>query len=130
MAIKGAALDTRLQNKVLLDPKLQRRLTGDEFRSFINLLVWSVSLVTDGAFDAEDAEMIITDRAHIERFKEVGLVACDDEGRTCIHPDYWEWQTSKADLEKMAAKREGDKIRKRKERENETPAEFDAKAPY
>lgn len=58
MAIKGAALDTRLQHGLLLDPKLQRRLSGAEFRSFINLLVWTVSLVTDGVFNADDAEMI------------------------------------------------------------------------
>ncbi|OBI53461.1 hypothetical protein A5707_11350 [Mycobacterium kyorinense] len=127
--IKGAALDTRLQHGLLLDPKLQRRLSGEEFRSFVNVLVWVVSLVTDGWFNPDDAEMIIADRQHIDALAEVGLVErCEDSGLYRVHPDYWAWQTSKAQLEGLAARREADKLRKRKERDN--GHELQAQAPF
>lgn len=128
MAIKGAALDTRLQHGLLLDPKLQRRLSGEEFRSYINLLVWTVSLVTDGVFNADDAEMIIEDRQHIDTLAKAGLVErCEDSGLYSIHPDYWDWQSSKAELEKIAARREKEKLRKRRERDEQ---ELESKPPW
>ena|SRR5690349_4433985 len=128
MAIKGVALDTRLQHGLLLDPKLQRRLSGAEFRSFINLLVWTVSLVTDGVFNADDAEMIIEDRQHIDTLLKVGLVEhCEDSGLNRIHPNYWGWQSSKAELEKLAAKREKERLRKQRERDAQ---ELEPQAPF
>jgi hypothetical protein len=53
---KGSSLDTRLRHSMLLDAKLQRRLTADEFRAWINLNVWVVSLISDGEFRTDDAE--------------------------------------------------------------------------
>lgn len=119
MAINGSALDARLQNKMLLDPKLQLRLSGDEFRSFINLLVWSVSLVSDGVFDANEADMVVRDSCHLGRLVELGLIdQCNDSNLYRIHPDYQQWQSSKAQLDQMAANRERDKERKRMARAN------------
>ena len=119
MAIKGAALDTRIQTSLLYDPKLNGRVTDGEFRSFIRLMVWVVAQVTDGAFLAEDADGIV-EREDIDRLTEVGLVECDSEsGWYRIHPDYWDWQTPKAQLEALASRREADRLRKRAERAKE-----------
>lgn len=126
--IKRAALDTRLQHGLLLDPKLQRRLSGDEFRSFISLLVWVVSLVSDGSFDPDESEMIIGDRQHIDTLEKVGLVERDDSGLCRIHPDYWAWQTSKAQLEALDAKRESERLRKQKQRK--AAAEMQPEEPF
>lgn len=129
MAIKGAALDTRLQHGILLDPKLQRRLSGEEFRSFVNLMVWTVSLVTDGVFNADDAEMVIEDRQHIDTLAKLGLVEhCEDSGLYRIHPDYWGWQSSKAELDKITQRREKERLRKQRERDD--AHEFEAQAPF
>jgi len=119
MAIKGAALDARLQYGLLLDPKLNKDLSGDEFRTFMRLLVWSVSLVSDGAFHVDDARMI-ADREDIDRLTEVGVLECDHEsGWHRIHLDYQSWQSSKAELDKLEAKRAADRNRKRKESEEQ-----------
>lgn len=112
---------------------MQRRLTGDEFRSFINLMVWTVSLVSDGVFDADDAEMIIEDRAHIDTLERLGLVERGDDNENLyrFHPDYWEWQTSREELEKLAARRDADKIRKRAERSKPpSPDKYEDEAPF
>jgi hypothetical protein len=126
--IKGAALDARLQHGLLMDPKLIKRLSGDEFRTFIRLLVWAVSLVSDGAFHVDDAEMI-AERDVIDRLTEVGVLECDENGWHRIHPDYWSWQTSKAELDRLAARREADRIRKQQERGNATE-ELKAVQPF
>lgn len=124
MIINGGAIDTRLKGSLLLDLKLQRRLSGDEFRSFINLMVWTVSLVSDGVFHPDDAEMVM-DRAHLDAFVKHGLIEpSGDEYR--IHPDYQQWQSTKADLEKMARRRQADRVRKQAERSgNASPANPD-----
>ena len=97
--VKGTALDTRLQTSLLYDPKLNGRVSDAEFRAFIRLMVWVVSLVSDGAFRADDAAGIV-EREHIDRLTEVGLVECEPEtGWHRIHPDYQGWQTSRAQLE-------------------------------
>jgi hypothetical protein len=124
MVIKGTSLDTRLQHCMLLEPRLQRRLTGDEFRAFINLMVWVVSLVSDGAFRPDDAEMIPNlEPEHIARFVEMGMVECDDEGNYRIHEDYRSWQTSRADLEKQDDKRVKDRERKKEWRDRNGPSD-------
>lgn len=97
---------------MLLDPRLQLRLSADEFRAFINLTVWAVSLVSDGAFRPDDAEMMSNlTRDHIDRLAELGLVEHDDEGNYRIAADYWSWQTSRADLDKMDARRKKNRER-------------------
>lgn len=112
LKIKGHALDTRLRHSLLMDAKLQRRLTPDEFRAWINLNVWVVSLVSDGAFDPNDAEMVPNlTFEHIVGFLALGLVEHDDENNYRIHPDYWEWQSSRADLQKMQEQREANRQR-------------------
>ncbi len=112
---KGTSLDTRLRNSLLLDARLQRRLTADEFRAFVNLKVWVVSLISDGAFDPDEAEMIPNlDRRHIDRLTELGAVECDDAGNYRIHPEYWSWQSSRSDLQKMEQKREANRERQAK----------------
>lgn len=117
LKIKGSSLDARLRNSLLLDVKLQRRLTAVEFRAFINLTVWTVSLVSDGVFNPDDAEMVANlDRQHIQRFCEFGLVEFDDAGNYRLHPDYWQWQSSIAELEKMEQRREADKERQKRYR--------------
>jgi hypothetical protein len=109
---KGESLDTRLRNRLLLDAKLQRKLTAEEFRAFINLNVWVVSLVSDGVFIPDDAEMVTNlDCGHIVRFYELGLVERDDEGIYRIHPDYWAWQSSKEQLAEMERRREANRAR-------------------
>jgi hypothetical protein len=109
---KGSSLDTRLRHSMLLDAKLQRRLTADEFRAWINLNVWVVSLVSDGAFRTDDAEMIANlTLDHIVAFLSLGLVERDDEGNYRIHPDYWSWQSSRADLHKLEKQREANRER-------------------
>lgn len=114
---KGTSLDTRLQNSLLLDVKLQRRLTAEEFRAWINLNVWVVSLLSDGAFIPEDAEMIPNlELDHIVGFLALGLVERDDENNYRIHPDYWRWQTSKAQLRQLEEQREQWRARQEKHR--------------
>ncbi len=109
---KGSSLDTRLRHSLLLDAKLQRRLTADEFRAWINLNVWVVSLVSDGAFRTDDAEMIANlTLDDIMAFLSLGLVEHDDEGNYRIHPDYWSWQSSIADLQKLEKQREANRER-------------------
>ena len=103
---------------MLLDPRLQRRLTGDEFKAFINLMVWAVSLVSDGAFAPDDAEMIV-EREHINRLLDVGVVEKDDEDNHRIAETYWSWQTSTAELEKMQEQRKKDRERKAQWRANQ-----------
>jgi hypothetical protein len=126
-------LDTRLKYTMVTDARLQRRLTAEEFKAFINLMVWTVSLVSDGAFIADDAEMIM-DTAHLPRLIEVGVVECDDEGNHRIHPDYWSWQTSKADLKRQDEKRTKDRERKadwrkREQREAEQDSDREPEPP-
>jgi hypothetical protein len=109
---KGSSLDTRLRHSMLLDAKLQRRLTADEFRAWINLNVWVVSLVSDGAFRTDDAEMIANlTLDHLVAFLSLGLVERDDEGNYRIHSDYWSWQSSIADLHKLEKQREANRER-------------------
>lgn len=104
---------------MLLDVNLQRRLTADEFRAWVNLNVWTVSLISDGAFRPEDAEMIANlGLEHVMRFHQLGLVERDDDGNYRIHPDYWLWQTSVADLQKIEAKREATRQRQERHRAN------------
>lgn len=140
MPLKGTALDARLQHQLLLDPKLQRRLSGEEFRSYINLTVWTVSLVSDGVFDREDAEMVITDLLHIDKMVQLDLIQeCEDTGKLRFHPDHWGWQSTKAELEKMATDRANDRLRKRASRAAKKdedippppdPDDFEAEQPF
>lgn len=118
---KGTSLDTRLQHSLLLDPKLQRRLTAEEFRAFINLQVWVVSLISDGVFDTDDAEMIANlGTEHIERFHELGLLEWDDNASAHrIHPDYWKWQTSKSELRRIEEQREAARLRQERHRKGD-----------
>jgi hypothetical protein len=114
---KGTSLDTRLRNSLLLDVRLQRRLTAEEFRAWINLNVWAVSLVSDGVFHPDDAEMIANlELEHIVKFFQLGLVERDDDNNYRIHPDYWSWQSSLADLQKMEQQREGNRQRQERYR--------------
>lgn len=116
---KGSSLDTRLRHSLLLDVRLQRRLTSEEFRAWINLNVWVVSLVSDGAFKPADAEMIANLQFDdILRFHELGLVERDDTAdddprgpNYRIHRDYWDWQSSRAELQKMEQQRVANKAR-------------------
>lgn len=120
MAIKGAALDARLQHGLLHDPKLILDISGDDFRTFMRLLVWAVSLMSDGEFEPHDARMF-ADRDALDRLTEAGVLECDENDLHRIHPDYWDWQTSKAELDRMRAQREKDAARKRAERKEEQP---------
>jgi hypothetical protein len=127
MAIKGTSLDTRLQHCMLLDPRLQRRLNGDQFRAFINLKVWVVSRLSDGAFKLDDTEMIPNiEPKHIDYMTDVGVVERDDDGNYRIHPDYWGWQTSNAELAKMDDKRKKDRERKAEWRAKKQEPDADA----
>jgi hypothetical protein len=128
LTIKGASLDARLQHGLLMDPRLNIDLTGDEFRAFTRLLVWAVALVSDGAFHADDARVVVPQRDVIDRLTQVGVLECDENGWHRIHSDYWSWQTSKAELDRMAAQRERDRLRKQNQR-SETPP-LEAKAPF
>jgi hypothetical protein len=127
LAIKGASLDARLQHGLLMDPKLTIDLNGEEFRAFTRLLVWAVSLKTDGAFHADEARVVVPQREVIDRLTQVGVLKCDESGRHRIHPDYWAWQTSKAELDRMAAQRERDSARKRAARAKD---EISAEPPW
>lgn len=124
-------VDTRLQNGLLLDPKLQRRLTAEEFRSYINLTVFAVAQISDGVFQLEDAEMVM-DVDHIQKFLQNDLVEkCEAEGTFRIHPDYWQWQSSKAQLEALSAKRKADAERKRQSRQRpEAPEPLQPAEPW
>jgi hypothetical protein len=116
---KGSSLDTRLRHSILLDANLQRRLTADEFRAWINLNVWVVSLISDGAFRPDDAEMIANlDLEHVMRFHQLGLVERDDVGNYRVHSDYWVWQSSIADLQKLEQQREANRQRQERHRAN------------
>lgn len=125
-----AGIDTRLQNGLLLDPKLQRRLTADEFKSFVNLLVFSVSLESDGVFDPGDTEMVM-EPAHLEPMLKHGLIESCSDGELCrIAPEYQQWQTSKAQLDGLRKKRDNDAARKREARQKPQPDDFEAEAPF
>ena len=116
---KGSSLDTRLRHSLLLDARLQRRLTAEGFRAWINLNVWVVSLVSDGAFDYRDAEMIANlGIEHIAIFQELGLVERDDEGNYRIHPDYWQWQSTREELLQNERRREANRERQERHRAN------------
>ena len=56
------------------------------------------------------------ERRHIDRMAEVGAVDFDDAGNYRVHPDYWSWQSSRADLVKMEQKRASDRERQAKHR--------------
>ncbi|HZU48699.1 MAG TPA: hypothetical protein VFA16_15835 [Mycobacterium sp.] len=112
--IKGTALDTRIKNSMLTDPVLQAELTGDEFRAFVNLTCWVVSLVSDGVFNGYQAELLVPhlDRPKIHRFVELGLIDADDAGNCLMAPEYWQWQSTRDQIERMAEKRRKDRERK------------------
>ncbi len=126
MAINGAAYDTRLRNALLLDPKLQRRLTGDEFRVFINLMVFVTGLVSDGVFDPDDVEMIAS-ADDLLALTKAGVIEASGDGPYQIHYDYWGWQTTKAELEKIAARKSADRLRKQQGRK---PDELQPQQPW
>jgi hypothetical protein len=79
-----------------------------------------VSLVSDGSFTPADGAMIANlEHAHIQRFLELGLVECDDVDNYRIHTDYWAWQSSVADLQKMEQQREASHQRQAQHRAKE-----------
>lgn len=122
-------LDTRLKVEILYDAKLQKRLSGDEFRSFVNVLVYSVTLASDGVFDAGNTEMF-ADPEHIEKLTKLGILdVCEDTGMHRIAPAYFDWQTSKAELDRMAEVRQKDAERKRKSRQEKSTAETRSDPP-
>lgn len=105
-SIKGTALDTRIQHSILTDAVLQADLTAEEFRAFINLMVWVVSQVSDGLFNPDRARIVTNlSQEHLCRFLEVGLLDQHSADYFCITPAYWGWQTSRADLERQADNR-------------------------
>jgi hypothetical protein len=114
--IKGTALDTRLKHSILTDPVLQAELSGEEFRAWANLTVWVVSLVSDGAFSAKQAVLLVPhlDHAIMCRFLDLGLVESDAEMNCRMSPEYWCWQSTREQVEKMAENR-----RKNRERQAE-----------
>ncbi|QBI98713.1 hypothetical protein SEA_BOBBY_83 [Mycobacterium phage Bobby] len=117
--IDGTALDTRLKHTVLTDMTLQDELSGEEFRDFINLLVWSVSLVSDGAFSSRAAMRIAhLPKESLERFCELGLVS-DRGDHYRIGDRFWKWQSSRADLEQLARRRASARERQKEKRTRE-----------
>lgn len=97
-------------------------------------MVFAVARVSDGAFHRDDAEMV-ADREDVDALDDAGLIECDAEGFCRIHSDYWDWQTSKAELERLAEKRENDRLRKQGERKKTpdpapNPAHFDGEPPW
>jgi hypothetical protein len=121
--IKGTALDTRLKHSMLTDPVLQMELTGNQFRAWINLSIWVVSLVSDGAFSDAQARLLVPhlDYACMARFIELGLVEHDDEMNFRMSPEYWCWQSTREQVEQVANNR-----RKNRERQAEFRARKDA----
>lgn len=107
VGIKGSALDTRLKHSILTDPVLQAELTGEEFRAWVNLTVWVVSLVSDGAFNGFQAELLVPhlDRATIHRFLDLGLLEADDAGNCRMHAEHWCWQSTREQVVQMAERR-------------------------
>lgn len=116
--IRGSSLDTRLQSATLLDPVLQADISAEEFRGFINLMVWTVGQVSDGAFRPERTRMVpnLTEQ-NIERFIDVGLVERDDEGNCRIIGECWKWQSTTEELHRQKAKRDAANERQKKHRE-------------
>ncbi|BAX92038.1 hypothetical protein [Mycobacterium shigaense] len=114
--IKGTALDTRLKHSLLTDPVLQAELSGEEFRAWVNLTVWVVSLVSDGAFSAKQAIAVVSHLDHMSmaRFIELGLVEHDDELNCRMVSDHWEWQSTREQITQMSERR-----RKNRERQAE-----------
>ncbi|OBH26761.1 hypothetical protein A5692_26470 [Mycobacterium sp. E342] len=114
--IKGTALDTRIKHSVLTDPVLQAELTGDEFRAFVNLTCWVVSLVSDGSFNGHQAELLVPHlgRPTLHRFIALGLIEADDDANCLMTGESWQWQSTREQIERMAVTR-----RKNKERQAE-----------
>jgi len=109
--IEGTNLDARLKHNMLTDPVLQVDLSGDEFRAFINLTVWTVSLVSDGEFQERYA-LIVPGMSKEVFHRLVDLqVVIPDGSDYRINPMYWKWQSSRAELEKLAARREQARVR-------------------
>jgi hypothetical protein len=118
--IKGTALDTRFKHSILTDPVLQANLTGDEFRAWVNLTCWVVSLMSDGVFNGVQAELLVPhlNRGTTLRFVDLGLIEADDEGNCCM-AQHWDWQSSREQIERIAKKRTNDRERKAEWRANQ-----------
>jgi hypothetical protein len=78
-------------------------------------MVFTTGLVSDGVFDPDDAEMV-TSRDHFDALTKVGVIEADDSGLYRIHPDYQSWQTTAAELQRQAARRDADRVRKQQSR--------------
>ncbi|OBH55407.1 hypothetical protein [Mycobacterium sp. E2479] len=125
--IKGTALDTRIKHSMLTDPVLQAELTGDEFRAFVNLTCFVVSLVSDGAFNGLQAELLVPhlDRPTLHRFVALGLIEADDDANCLMAGERWQWQSTREQIERMAKARRDNaerqaEWRKRKARDLES----------
>lgn len=118
-SLNGKVLDARIKQAILDDFTLRADLTGDEFRAFILLTVWAVSLVDEGRFRADHA--IMTNYAtadHLDKFEALGLIERDGPlFRIVDH--YWGWQSTKKELEALARRREEARGRQATKRERE-----------
>lgn len=107
--------DARLPERWLVDRRFNR-LTDKDYRSFMQLLVWTVSNRTDGYVESDDlAAVPHYDPASTHRLIVAGLLEDADDDRFYI-VDYPKHQSTRAQLEAGDANRLKEAERKRNQR--------------
>jgi len=108
--------DARLPDRWLTDRRLLR-LTDPGFRLFVNALVWSVANKTDG--ELEDADLPL-----IPAYSEAAMTELAQAGlwirttrRSWLITDFGDTQSSRDELDALAARRRADRQRKARSRD-------------
>jgi hypothetical protein len=119
--------DARLPERWLNDRRFLR-LSDSAYRSYFQLLLWSVSNRSDGEVDVEDIALIPTfDTQQAPALIAAGLI--EDAGRALIIVDFEHTQTSRSELETLANNRKREREKKRKQRAKDRPALSEVEPP-
>lgn len=106
--------DARFPERWLNDRRFNR-LTDREFRAYVYALAWSVANKTDGLLEDDDTSMIpFFDVAHTRDLAQQDL--WERRSGAWFIVDFPETQTSRRELEQLAAGRAAERLRKQRQR--------------
>lgn len=114
--IPADRIDTRIRQSILTDPRFIADISAEEFRAYWLLMVWVVGRISDGAFSRRRALATIPllTADHLDTLVGAGLI--EAHGDDCLMVDFEQWQTSRAELEKLDQRREQTRVRVAKHR--------------
>lgn len=116
--------DARLPDRWLSDRRFLR-LSGEAFKLYAVMLLFSVANRTDGHIDDEDMALLPgVDPGNVAELDDVGIVEPTDDG--WLLTEFASTQTSRAELEAGEESRRLERLRKAREREQKAAAKAGA----